>query len=1268
MQRDRFRLRRQLQRLKAEDDKSRVEQDISTSEAEYAHRLQHLPKPTFPEALPVSEKHEEIAQAIAAHQVVIVCGETGSGKTTQIPKICLSLGRGVAGMIGHTQPRRIAARSVAARIAEELNSGIGQHVGYKVRFSDQQGENTYIKLMTDGILLAETQNDRFLDAYDTIIIDEAHERSLNIDFLLGYLKQLLPRRPDLKVIVTSATIDPQRFSKHFNNAPVIEVSGRTFPVEMRYRPFNEDRDDERDLQQAIIDAIDELSRQGPGDVLVFLSGERDIRETAEALRKHHPPHTEILPLFARLTVAEQQKIFQSHAGRRIVLSTNVAETSLTVPGIRYVVDTGFARISRYSYRSKIQRLPVEAISQASANQRAGRCGRVSAGICIRLYSEEDYLNRDEFTDAEILRTNLASVILQMTALGLGDVKRFPFVDKPDDRFINDGYKLLQELNAIDDQRRLTKTGKLLSKLPIEPRLARVLVEGDKENSLHEVLIIVAGLSVQDPRERPFDAQQAADEKHRRFQDEDSDFIALLKLWDYLSDKRRHLSNSQYRKLCRAEFLSYMRVKEWREVYTQLKKQAIDLGLKVNQEAAHYDAIHRALLSGLLSRVGMKDEDKGFFGARNSRFFIFPGSSQFKKPPKWVIAAEIVETAKVYARMVAKINPDWIEPLALHVVKRSHVEPHWEKRHAQVAAFENVSLFGLPVVNRRRVNYGPIDPETSREIFIRHALVYGEYQTDAAFFKHNRELIEKIESLEAKSRRQDILVDEQLIYDFFDQRIPAGIFSGATFEKWRKQLERAEPQLLLLSEESLMQHQAGHVTENRFPSSVNINGLQLALEYHFAPGEPEDGVSVKVPVAALSQLRPQRFEWLVPGLLEDKIVAMIKSLPKSLRKNFVPAPQYAQACVEVLTPDEISLRDALSKQLLRMTGVKLEDENWKLDSLPMHFLMNFRVVDSKGKLLMQGRDLAQLQQQLGSKTEAVFSGLNSSEYERSDIREWDFGDLPPFIEVKHQGVSLKAFPTLVEEQGMVALRLVDSPDKAEKLAQKGLRALFMACLSQQQKYLRKNLPGVDNLCLQYRKIGDCERLKQDILAAVFDQVFLFDRKFIRTRAEFQSRLEQGRGELIERANTLCALLRQILELYTAIEKSLKGSIPANWINAVSDIRQHLNSLVFKDFISTTPLSWLEQYPRYLRAVEKRIEKLALDINRDRTMMMDINPLWEQYLTRKERHEKLSIDDPELTRYRWLIEEFRVSLFAQELKTLEPVSLKRLEKQWQSVRKE
>ncbi len=1296
MLQDRHRFRRRLRELEQVRDKQgadgkakqALEQlagEIRQSQAYRAARLARLPVPTFPENLPVNERRDEIARAIAENQVLILCGETGSGKTTQLPKICLSIGRGVAGMIGHTQPRRIAARSVASRIASELNTQVGQAVGYKVRFNDRVSPDSYIKLMTDGILLAETQGDRFLEQYDTLIIDEAHERSLNIDFLLGYLKQLLPKRPDLKLIITSATIDPESFSRHFNNAPILEVSGRTYPVEVRYRPLLAEDEDERERtqQEAILEAVDEVSRIDRGDVLIFLSGEREIRETAEALRKHHPPHTEILPLFARLSAAEQEKVFQPHGRQRIVLATNVAETSLTVPGIRYVIDPGYARISRYSHRTKVQRLPIEKISQASSDQRKGRCGRVSAGICIRLYAEDDYLARPRFTEPEILRSNLAAVILQMKALRLGEVEDFPFVEPPDSRMIRDGYQALLELGAVDERHRLTEIGRRLAALPVDPRIGRMILAAKEENSLTEVLIIASALSVQDPRERPLDAQQKADEAHKPFADERSDFLSFLKLWEAFHEQAKHLSQNKLRKYCQEHYLSYVRMRDWHDIHQQLHSLVTDMGLRPNQIPAEYDAIHRALLTGVLGNIAFRSEEREYTGARNVKLSVFPGSVLFKKTPKWIVAAELVETARLYARTVAGIEPVWIERLAGHLVKRSYFDPHWEKRAAQVAAFERIMLYGLTIVPKRRVNYGPINPEEARQIFIRAALVAGDFDTRAPFFKHNRELIAEIEGLEAKSRRRDVLVDEQVLYQFYDERIPPDIYSGPTFDKWRRQAERENPQLLFLTREYMMRHGAAGVTAEQFPDTFTTDSLRLPLAYRFEPGDPMDGVTVKVPLAALNQLRPVPFEWLVPGLLKDKIVALIKSLPKSLRRNFVPVPHFADACIEALTPyKEGSLLDALAWHLRRMTGVEVPREAWKADELPPHLSMNFQLVDEQGRPIAAGRDLERLQRDFGAQAQQSFAQLPTSEYERDNITHWNFGDLPEQVEFKRGGVTLKGYPALVDRGNSVLLRLFDSPAVAEEETRAGLRRLFTLQIPQQMKYLEKNLPGLQTMCLQYASVpplpGEseerrdakplslCEELKQDLITAIVDRAFFMEDAPVRSAAVYEARRDAAAKRLVAVANELCDLAGRILAEHHTLVKRLKTLASAAHINACNDAREQLNRLVYRGFAARTPYQWLVHLPRYLKAIGLRLDKLAYSAGKDTQKMMEIALLWKAYLQREEKQRRERVRDPELEQYRWMIEELRVSLFAQELKTAFPVSVKRLEKQWDAIR--
>ena len=1260
-------LRRQRQGKPFDRILSALRRDLARSVERRQQRQQNRPRPRYPDDLPVSARRADIAEAIAANQVVVVAGETGSGKTTQLPKICLELGRGVAGLIGHTQPRRIAARSVAARIATELETDVGQAVGYQVRFQDRVGPNTYIKLMTDGILLAETQSDPQLLAYDTLIIDEAHERSLNIDFLLGYLKQLLAGRSDLKLVITSATIDTERFATHFD-APVVQVSGRTYPVEMRYRPLGSDDPEEADrsLLEGVVAAVDELSAAGPGDVLVFLSGEREIREAAEALRKHHPPRTEILPLFARLSVAEQNRVFEQHGGRRIVLATNVAETSLTVPGIRYVVDAGLARISRYSHRSKVQRLPVEKVSQASANQRAGRCGRVGPGICVRLYDEDDFLARPPFTEPEIQRTNLAAVMLRMLDLGLGDVQAFPFVDPPDRRFVSDGYRVLAELGAVDEERRLTPLGRELARLPVDPRIGRMLLEARRRGCVQEVLVIAAALTIQDPRERPLDAQQRADAAHARFADERSDFVALLNLWRFYHEQGRHLSRRKLRELCREQFLAYRRLREWHDLHQQLANQVKDMGFRLNEAPADYAPLHQALLSGLLSNIGRHQGEGEYLGAHGKRFRIFPGSTTSGRP-KWIMAAEVVETARLYGRTVARIEPGWVEELAGDLARRSFFEPHWEKRPAQVGAYETVSLYGIDLVQRRRVNYGPVDPTAARAIFIREALVHGEYRTDAGFFLHNRRFVDEIESLEDKARRRDILVDEETLFAFYDERIPAAIYSGKAFEQWRRRTEAERPDLLRFSREALMRRGAEDVTGERFPDCLAANGLLLPLEYRFEPGHPEDGVTAVIPLPALNQLRDDTFQWLVPGLLEEKVTALIRSLPKAVRRNFVPAPEFAAACVQALTPGRGSLQVAVAGQLTRMTGVAVDPAQFDAAKLPGHLRMGFRIVDGRGATLGAGRELERLQSQLAGDAREHFAQVSTASaargFERDDVVAWDFGDLPRERELVQGGLSLRAYPALVAEDGRVALRLLETRAEAEAAMIDGLCALFSREHRQGLKYLRRNLPGLERMCLRYAPVGRCEELREDLVYLSVRRALLPDGVAVYAEAEYRRHSELARGRLVSVANDLCAGVDRSLERYQDIRRRLKGAVPPAWLAAVADIRVQLEHLLFPGFLRQIPDGVLEHLPRYLQAVQRRLDRLETQPERDRRQGAQVEELWRRWLQRSEADPQAAARDPELVRYRWLLEELRVSLFAQELGTAEKVSVKRLEEQWQ-----
>lgn len=1276
---DQFPLRRRLQNLRKNtsikpEQCAALEQQINQSAELRALRQKQIPKPTYDGDLPVIERREEIAKAISENQVIILSGETGSGKTTQLPKICLELGRGVAGLIGHTQPRRIATRTVAARIADELKSELGELVGYKVRFHDQvKADKSYIKLMTDGILLAETQNDRFLNQYDTIIIDEAHERSLNIDFLLGYLKQLLPKRPDLKVIITSATIDTGRFSTHFNNAPVIEVSGRTYPVEIRYLPPAGDDYEQRDYDmiKGIIEAVDQLCQEGRGDVLVFLSGERDIRDVSEALRKHHPPNTEILPLLARQSTAEQNRVFKTGQQRRIVLATNVAETSLTVPGIRYVVDPGFARISRYSLRNKVQRLPIEKISQSSANQRSGRCGRVAAGIAIRLYSEDDFKNRPAFTDPEVLRTNLASVILQMSALNLGEPANFPFINPPLPKMINDGFRLLEELGAVNKQRALTKTGRQLAKLPIDPRIGRMVIAGQKLNCLTEILIIASALSIQDPRERPIDKQQAADEAHGKYKDERSDFLGFIKLWELYHDRKKHLTQNKLRKYCKEYFLSFIRLREWHDIHQQLHVQITQMGLKPNQVTADYQEIHQALLSGLLSNIAFKSDKTEYSGTRDLKLKIFPGSALHKKAHKWIMAAELVETGQLYARIVAKIEPEWIEPVAGDLVRRQYSDPHWEKKPAQVVAFEQVSLYSLPIVAHRRIHFGLVDPAMSHDIFIRDALVQGDWNCRAPFFQHNLNLIKSIDKLEQKSRRRDILVDDEVLFEFYKNRVPDHIINGAGFEKWWKKAEQDQPQLLFLNRDDLMQHQACHVTDNAFPDQLLVNRVPLDLEYNFEPGKAHDGITQTIPLSLINQANAERYEWLVPGLLRDKVIFLIKSLPKSQRRHFIPVPNYADNCLKNMSPESSALLPALSEQLQKQTGIDIPLSDWKLAELPNYLQMNFRVIDDDGKLLDESRDLVALQQKWATQAAASFRKMPDSEFEQQGLTSWSFEELPESITLQQNGLQITAYPTLVDRQSHVDLTLLDTSRQSIDFTAKGLRRLFMLAQADPVKYLGKHLPDIQTMCLHYANIPPspfdndtpdntqtpCEQLKTDLIYIAFDRCFLLDQSAISSKQDFEQRLEQQRSELINIASDLAKQVAKPLAEYHVIAKRLSDNMPLTAIHAIKEIRQQLNHLLYQGFVHHTPDNVLKRLPLYFQAIGQRLDKLADNPTRDQQWMAEIAPHWQRYLNHVNNN-----SSNEFEKYRWMVEEFRISLYAQGIKTAYPISTKRLEKQW------
>ncbi|WP_440875802.1 ATP-dependent RNA helicase HrpA [Thalassotalea sp. PLHSN55] len=1272
---DKARLRKRLQGVKKIKDESKqvkalatISRAIEESIANKKLKLASLPNITYPESLPVSQSVDVISEAIEHNQVVIIAGETGSGKTTQIPKICLQLGRGIEGVIGHTQPRRIAARTVANRIADELETKLGSSVGYKVRFNDLVSPQSHIKLMTDGILLAEMQTDRLLRQYDTLIIDEAHERSLNIDFILGYLKQILPKRPDLKVIITSATIDPQRFSKHFNDAPIIEVSGRTYPVDMLYRPLDE-QGEGVDVISGILNAVDEISSIGQGDILIFLNGEREIRDTAAALEQANLRHTHILPLYSRLTVQEQNRIFQPHSGRNIVLATNVAETSLTVPGIKYVIDPGTARISRYSYRTKVQRLPIEAISQASANQRAGRCGRVSSGVCIRLYSEEDFLSRPEFTDPEILRTNLATVILQMLALDLGGIADFPFVQPPDNRNINDGIRLLEELAAISGkshQAKLTKVGRLLARFPIDPRLAKMILSAIELGCIEQIFIIVSALSIQDPRERPHEKQQASDEKHSRFKDKESDFISLLNMWNYLSDKQAELSQNQFRKLCQKEYISYIRVREWQDIFSQLKHALKDLKIPMSSietdNEQQLNLVHQAILSGLLSHLGQLDENREYKGARGSKFYIFPGSALAKKSPKWLMAAELVETSRLFARMVAKIDPLWLEPLAEHLVKRSYSEPHWEKKQGAVMAFEQVSLYGLIIVGKRKVNFNKIEPNTCREIFIREALVNGDSFIKESFLKENMALVKSIEALEQKARRKDFLIDEQHLVEFYLDKIPEQVICQRSFLAWWKKARINDEKLLSFTREFLLQENSKELNSNDYPDTWQQGNLTLPLTYHFSPGDIDDGVSLVVPIGLLNQIQNQGFDWLIPALRYDLVIALIKGLPKAQRRNFVPAPNYAEACLANISQSDLPLTAAVEKQLLRMTGVRLPEDAWQHIELPVHLTMNFQIVNEKGALLQQGRDLDELKAQLQGKVKASIKKVADKGIERSDITSWDFTRIPTGYEKKVANITIKAYPALVDKKGSVAIELFEQQLLAEQEMLKGVARLILINIPSPVKYLQEKLPNKAKLGLYFNPFGSINDLLNDcIIAACQHLVIVFGEQqngLPRDQQQFEQCRDYVRAELAECVLAGAIKVEKVLSLAHDIRKKMKGKVSLNVIQSHADIKDHLESLVFKGFVTKSGHNKLDDIARYLNAMLRRIEKLPIDPNQDRLKMIEVAKAvtaFDELVAKQRKDQPLSkeIDD-----MRWMLEELKVSLYAQNLKTPYPVSVKRV----------
>ena len=1283
--RDAHQLWRRLDTTRDVHALARLESAVAAAEGRLERRRAAVPAISYPEALPISVRREDIAAAIRDHQVVIVAGETGSGKTTQIPKICLELGRGVRAMIGHTQPRRLAARTVAARIAEELGTEIGDAVGWKVRFTDHVGDQTLVKLMTDGILLAELTGDRMLRQYDTLIIDEAHERSLNIDFILGYLTQLLPRRPDLKVIITSATIDPERFAEHFSRAigvpvPIVEVSGRSYPVQVRYRPVvdpdDPDADPDRDQLDAIGDAIAELRREGSGDVLVFLPGEREIRDTADALAKREWPDTEILPLYSRLSTAEQQRIFAPHWGRRVVLATNVAETSLTVPGIGYVVDPGTARISRFSRRLKVQRLPIEKVSQASANQRAGRCGRTSDGICIRLYSEDDFDARPEFTEPEILRTNLASVILQMISLELGELSEFPFVEPPDARSIGDGLALLHELGALGEGRTLTDVGRALAALPVDPRLGRMLVEADRTGCLREVLVIAAALSVQDPRERPTEHRQAADERHARFAEDGSDFLAFRNLWTYLAEQRDALSGNRFRRLCRDEFLHYLRIREWQDLHAQLRSAARNAGMTPNDVDAAPDRIHTAVLAGLLSQVGLREAGadtagaarggttREYLGARGAKFMIFPGSSLAKRQPHWVMAAELVETSRLWARTVARIQPEWLEPLAGHLVRRTYSEPHWSRKRAAAVATERVTLHGIPIVIGRTVDYGRIDPEVSRELFIRHALVEGDWDTRHRFFHANRALLDDVEELEHRARRRDLVVDEEALIAFYEARIPADVVSGRHFDSWWKKISKQQPVLLDFTPELLTTAAAGTVDRGAYPDHVEAGGLTLPLSYAFEPGHHTDGVTVDVPVAALHQIDPTPFTWQVPGLREELVTALIKTLPKQLRRNFAPAPDHARAVLARLRTGNEPLLDGLERELGRMRGMHIPREAWELDRLPEHLSVTFRVVDETGREIARGTDLEALRRELAPKVRAELAAAGV-ELERTGLTTWTLGGpgdraLPREHRIRRGPHVVTGYPGLIDRGTSVDVRVFPTAAERDPAMWRGTRRLLLMDTPSPVKQAQRGLDNTAKLTLSRNPHGSVAALLEDCVTAAADALIATaggpawdEQGYERLRMLFGKRLVSTTLQVLHGVRT-------VLDVWHRAQSQLGELTAPVLAPARADLTRQVDALVGPGFATVAGVSRLGDIARYLEAVERRIEKLRADPARDAGWTAQVRVVADEYDAELAALPSGMEPSPALREIRWMIEELRISLYAHPMRTRYPVSIKRIQK--------
>ncbi len=1260
-------LRRKLQQMKGsktiglEQIKAEIEASIKKREWRDANR----PDPRFDESLPIHTARDEIITALNTHQVLIVCGETGSGKTTQLPLFCLAAGRGVDGLIGHTQPRRLAARTVARRIADELQTPVGNEVGYTIRHQDVSGEKTYIKIMTDGILLNEMQHDRYLNRYDTLIIDEAHERSLNIDFILGYLKQLLPKRPDLKIIVTSATIDVERFSRHFNGAPIIEVSGKTYPVETLYQVPEESEDsDTREL--SILQAIKELSSLDMGDILVFLEGEGEIHETDRFLSKQNLPDTDILPLYSRLSSSRQNRIFAPHKRRHVVLATNVAETSLTIPGIKYVIDTGTARISRYSARSKVQRLPVEKISMASAEQRKGRCGRTSDGVCIRLYSEEDFLARPEFTQPEILRTNLSSVILQMKALGLGDIADYPFIEAPEERLINDGISVLKEIRALNEKGELTRTGRKMSRLPIEPRYARMLFAANEYNCLHEILIIVSALSIQDPRERPMDSMEKADKAHQAFMHEDSDFMWFINVWTFYHKQMHKLSQNKLKKLCQQNFLSYMRMREWLDVHRQLRHICTELRFTLNSEEASYQNIHCAILSGLPSHVSQLMDKYEYTGARNTKTFLYPASCLFKKKPAWVVAAELVETSRLFARHVAKIEPQWVIATARHLLKYQYSDASWEAKSGRVIAFETVSLYGLVLRGRRKINYGPVNQAESRKLFIQHALVEGQFQTDAEVIMANQQLTDTVRQLEVKTRRPDLL-DENKVHDFYFKALPDDVFDGHSFRRWYAEADKSLRDSLLLDRESIVDDKTEQDVYRNYPDDLVVNRIPLPVEYRFEPGADNDGSNIDLPLELLNQFNEEQFDYLVPGLLAEKISYLLKSLPKPIRKQLVPIPETAKQCIEQVKNQNVPLKKNLAAYLFRSRGIRVEDKDWKTTDLPEYLQFNFRIFDEDKQLIAEGRDLPALREQLSREADIAFDKAVSHSLASEEVTSWGFGDLPVSQTLERGGTTIIVYPALMEEDGKVYRRLFDSKETAEYYFKSGLRALIKQNLGRDIKYLRKNLRNLEELALLYSSIGSKEDLVESVVNRVIDETFLYEHMPIRKQERFLAALDYGKSRLLLNAERIALLITTIVKSYQEVTVKLQNCKTSSLKFAFDDISEQLEYLVFNGFIEDVSLDRLEDYPRYLDSIRKRLEKLDFALDKDRKNTGLLQQHWNRVKQLVDNAYETGNFNDLVMEYRWMIEELRISLFSQELKTSMPISFKRMDKKWDAIQR-